>query len=736
MFGGVLAITVGGAAFLLLSPPTGLIRDRLAAEIKSRTGRDLVIKGDARLTLIPSLGIALGDVTLSAPPSMPGPPLIQTEQLEVRLALMPLLTREVTIERLVLRKPVIELRIDGQGRRSWDFAEAEGLRQPNPVRYAQVNPRGPDGKPLPRDLADFAKNATDKVPARSRLGGVNDLSLGDVRISEGTVRYVDARQGLRLEATNIDGRLSLRELAGPLVVGGSLTVSGERVDVDARVASLKDALDELPTAVNLKLGAKALQASYDGMLTTSAGPPGVDGRIALKAPSLDALAALLRVPLAGFASLGAIDVDGQLKVAGQSYALADASIAIGETRAKGAIGVETAGARPLIKPNLKFAVLDLNQLTSATPTIAAAPAPRAGPGPLPASPPPAERKPEAGRFASPKGLGPAPAPAQSIEDLIKRTEEEAGQPGPKVRGFTRRSSEGWSSEPLNPAALRLVDIDGRIDAEKILWQAVKIGQTQTGIQLKAGVLRIDVGQLELYGGRAKALVSLDAREPQLTLGANVSGDGIQALPFLKDAADLDVIDGKSRLIVAVSAKGGSERELIGTLAGKAELKLTDGAVLGWDAGQMLGGLGQGRIPGFDRTANARTPFTDLSGTFQIANGVARNQDLRLESPAMRATGSGVVNIVDQNLNMVVKTKAAVAGLGSIEVPVRIAGPFDKVSVIPEGGVEQLQGVAKQLNKHLQDGKVDDVLRGVLGNDPKADEKIGKAKDFLRQFVKP
>ena len=36
---GLFALVAVGAAFLFLMPPTGLIRDRLVAEVKQRTGR-------------------------------------------------------------------------------------------------------------------------------------------------------------------------------------------------------------------------------------------------------------------------------------------------------------------------------------------------------------------------------------------------------------------------------------------------------------------------------------------------------------------------------------------------------------------------------------------------------------------------------------------------------------------------------------------------------------------------
>lgn len=724
----LVAIVMLGVTYLLVSPPTGLVRDRLVAEIKARTGRELTISGKASMSFLPTFGVTLKDVTLSAPPGMAGPPLIRTESLEVRMALLPLITRDIEIDRLVLHRPVIELRVDANGRRSWDFADTTGLRAPERPQYAQANPRGPDGRPIPRELQDFLKNSQDKKTPRGKLSGVNGLSLSDVRITDGTLRYVDARRAVPIELNGVDGRLALKDLAGPLTLAASFALGVGRVSIDARLQSFKDLLDEVPSKIDVKLTAPGLNAGYDGQIS-GAGAPAFDGRVHFKTPSLDGLARLVQLPVAGLDAIGAIAVEGQLKTSPTTYALSQASLTVGETSAAGQIALDLSGPRPLIKPNLRFAALDLNQLAGAEPRLGAPPtaAPDVPPG---------------GRFAAPVAGEAAP---RSIEDLIDKPEDAApAKPKPSgkvpaVRGFTRRSTEGWSSEAINPALLRVVDVDGRLDFGSIAWASMRLGATQSTVHLRAGVLKVDVPTLDLYGGKARALINVDAREPELTVGANISGDGLSTQPFLKDLANMDLLDGRGRLVVTVSAKGGSERELIGTLSGRAELKMTDGALLGWDAGQLVGNLAQGRIPKLDKVAGARTPFTELSGSFKIEHGVARNQDLKVDSPAVRASGSGVINIVDRNINMMVRPQAkATGGLAAVEVPVRIAGPFDKVSVVPDvGGAlksQPAQDALRQVGRQLKDGDVDGAARSLLGDDPKAQEKIDKAKQRLQRFL--
>lgn len=709
----ILAVIVLVVGVVVFAPPTELIRDQVIAEVKARTGRDLQV-GSARLTFVPSLGVNLKNVTLSAPPGMPGTPLLTAKGIEVSVALTPLITREVQIERLILIEPVLDLRVDQTGRRSWDFAEAEPLRQALPVRHAQAAPpRGQDFRKLPPELQDFAKNATTPPKSGARLG-VSALSLADVRVSDGRLRYADQRSGVAHEAGAINTRLSLKDISGPLMVKGDFVFQKEKFAVDANVFALRELIEDRATRLAVNLDGQVAKISYEGEI--AAGASGIDGRLNFKTPSAITLAKLIQLPVPGLEALGAISVEGQVKTGPGSVAFQNATFNLGDLSASGALSIELQAGRPQIKTALKIAKLDMDRLTTLGERIS-----------VPAAPP--ARAPIAPPAAAPK----AGDPAQSIEDLLKRTETDAvpAAPGTAVRGFTRR--EGWNQEAIDLAVLRLFDLDGRFSVGELIVSNIKASQTQLGVDLKGGVLKINVQETELYGGRGRGLVNLDARQAESTLGLNISADGVGAAAFLKDAAGVDILEGRGKLLIAVTSKGVSERDLIGALAGKTDLTMTDGAIIGWDANDLIGQMSQLKLPSFDRRQGARTPYSQLAATFQIANGVGRTQDIRFVSPTVQATGTGVVNLVDRNLNLLVKPKVASGNLANIDVPLRIAGNFDAINVVPEAkGSETL----KQLGRQVREQDVDNVVRGVLGDTPEAQEKAAKAKELLRRFLRP
>jgi AsmA protein len=495
-------------------------------------------------------------------------------------------------------------------------------------------------------------------------------------------------------------------------------LAGERLAVEARLDQLQDLIAERPVASRIKLEGSSIGASYDGKLASLLQPVG-EGRIQIKAPSAAALSRLFELPLTGLESLGTISLDAQLRFSASGVTLSSASFTAGDTTASGTLGLETAAERPRLTANLRFAALDADQLAGIG--IAAAPASAAPPA-LAGS---------AGRFAIPSARPPEAQPPRSIDDLIGREQAvPPSAPATRVHGFRMRAGNQWDVEALDATALRLADADARLQIAALKAGRLQAGNIQAGIELKAGVLRISVTDGHIVGGAVRGLVSVDARQPALTVGANLSGDNVALKPLL-EAAGINPLEGNGRVIVAVSAQGGSERELISTLAGRAEVKVADGALLGWDADAIVNDLARGKMPPARRQPGARTPFKELSATFQLAHGVARTRDLKLESPSLGSSGIGTINIVDRNIDLILKPRVAAGGL---EVPVRVAGSWDDPTVVADVAGALKSPQAQEAARQLKDGNVEGALRSVLGNGPKADEKISKAKEVLRGLL--
>jgi AsmA protein len=371
------------------------------------------------------------------------------------------------------------------------------------------------------------------------------------------------------------------------------------------------------------------------------------------------------------------------------------------------VSVDTRGARPFVKGALHVAVLDFNALKM---IAEAAPSAKAAPSAAPAASPPVV------------------AAQKSIEDLLK---EAPTAVKPQVRGYTRR--EGWSDEVIDLSALGLFDADVKLGFEKVVWQELTTGSGQMGLSLKAKSAKLTLEDVQLYGGRARGIITVDGTTAEPTIGGNIVADGVNALPMLKGLADFDWISGKARISTAIAARGATERQLISTLNGKTDISVTDGAVIGYNFGSLMKGIGTGRLPSFERVQTEKTEFSEFAASSQITNGIARNADLRVKNPQLTATGAGTIDLPARTMDYVLKPKLQ-AGL---EVPLKITGSLDKPTVTPDiggllnnpgGAVQAIQDAAKTpAGKEVQE-----TVKGLLNGDPAAKE---KAKGFLDQLFK-
>lgn len=700
---GLLVLIGAGAAYLVYAFPTELLRDEIIAEVKAKTGRDLIIAGPTSFTFYPSVGLSMRDVTLSAPPGMSGKPLVTMAVLDASVRLMPLLKRDIRVERLVLQKPVFELYTDAKGRKSWEFALASNSAKP--VRLAQA------GAPL-SDAPGGLPGEGAKRSAGGSSPGLDQLQFGDVRIVDGVVRYKDAATGAEQEASAINVSLALQAINQPLEADGSLVWKGEKIDFDSKLNSIKAVIEDRPAKAVVKLLAAPLAATFDGTVAFRDGFD-ADGAVTAKSASVRAIAKWLGATLPPAKGFGALETKCQLRAAGKIITLSNAQLGLDGATATGAVTVETGGERPYVKASLQLSELDLNKYMRPD-------------GAAPAAAPAAEPQKPA-RKAAPDGAG--GAPAQSIDDLLAREPP----PGPKVHGYAQRA--GWSNDPIDFTALGVIDADAKLSVGKLLFQELKAGQSLLTVALKSRVLKTNFDDIQLYGGRGRGFITIDGTaQKSASIGANMSVDGLDALPFLKDAADFERLSGKARLALAVAGQGTNQRQLVETLNGKADFTFSNGAIIGLNIPGMVRGISQGKFTGLGSSPAEKTDFSELTATWTISKGIAQNQDLRLTSPLLRVTGAGAVMLPPRQVDymMLPKLVSSLAGQGGkqdeagLEIPVRIHGSWEKPDFSPD-----LQGIMKDPNKALDAVKeigkqfkskdANEIMRGLFGSKESAKE---------------
>lgn len=226
--------------------------------------------------------------------------------------------------------------------------------------------------------------------------------------------------------------------------------------------------------------------------------------------------------------------------------------------------------------------------------------------------------------------------------------------------------------------------------------------------------RIELAPLtaSLYGGgvHGSLRINLDGDEPASPyptyLAAKLDLRGVQVGPLLRDALDVRWLEGRGNVALDLRSGGGTLETLKRQLNGTVGVQLQEGALAMDLTGALRESLGQLRKKAPPRPSPSSTPtgapsgdpsrwrtsFDQLRASFQIDEGVARNQDLSIQSSSLRASGSGTAWMAEERLDYTLRVTVAPAmlqggqsasepdldKLHGLTVPVRLQGPFDDI----------------------------------------------------------
>lgn len=259
-------------------------------------------------------------------------------------------------------------------------------------------------------------------------------------------------------------------------------------------------------------------------------------------------------------------------------------------------------------------------------------------------------------FVSPAPLGYdsffPPLPPLPPEPMTRRA---AAAQAAALRPAPRRTT--WDTAPISFPAPPAVDLSLRLAAPALVWRNHRLNEARLALQVKEGELVVDSLSGSIYGGRleAQGRAAPAGGVPGFAVTGTVAGADLRAL--LAEQAGINEISGRVDAAVQGTTSGRSQAELIGGLDGRIEVKGSDGQVTGFDLPAMSNGLKRLNRPTdlFEVVrlglGGGRTPFSRLDGTFRVARGIARTDDLKLVAAAGQARTVGTINLPAWTLDL-------------------------------------------------------------------------------------
>ncbi len=245
-----------------------------------------------------------------------------------------------------------------------------------------------------------------------------------------------------------------------------------------------------------------------------------------------------------------------------------------------------------------------------------------------------------------------------------------------------------------------MDADVQIDIDELGFDSAQVGamkDLRARLTLSDSMLRLDELQARVGGGRFWGSTRLDGSDEVAVLGMDLRFTDVEVSQWIRAVRKSDsasgageaqaanaYLNGKLMGALSVQGRGRSTAQILGSLQGRADVRLRDGEVshlmteiVGLDIAQSLGVAVRGDVP---------LPIHCARLDLQVRDGVAHTRVGVLDNRDSTVRVQGQVSLRDETLDLRTTVKPKDVSLLSLRAPLRIAGTLaePEVSAEPDG----------------------------------------------------
>lgn len=785
----LLLVLAALAAWLVTGFDPNRFKGTAVEWMKANHNRTLVLEGPIELSVFPRLRVELSDVRLSEP----GRPELFAAVKEAALALelLPLLRGELVVDRVTVRGARVTYLRDAKGR-----SNVDDLLAPRPGAAPAAEPRADEGDGRLRfdvsgiEVDDLRAHIKDDTAGVDGDLWVRSFTAG--RLADGATSPVTLRAGFDFRQPAIQGELTAETRLTLDAAAASAALNGMKLQFKGDVPGASAVDAEVAGSLawdgeRRSVDAQSLTLRFDG---NTAGMKFADSRVAIEHFAFD--------PARKKIDLRRLQARIQGTQSGQPLALEldwpELSVAEDRLGGSGFSGKATRGGElPLaatFRSDAPTGQFDAVRLPGFVAQWSSDGAQRKMQGTLhadltvrPAGPALAlDRLELQARLEEPQrpayavaARGSALASSQrSTWNLQGRLNESPfttegsatlagvapqinakarfdaldldrllGPPAPE--GASKGGAPGAGDQAaVDLSGLRALDGQFSLRAGRFAYRQYRLDDAAIDATLQGGMLRVTQLKGRAWGGALDATAFADARASRVAVKGSASGVDVNAL--VRDLADKDWITGTGRVALDLDTAGRTVGEMKSRLKGSAALQVRDGAIKGINLARTLrqakAALSLKEDAAVKGVPTEKTDFSELSATFQIAEGVARSRDLELKSPFLRVSGEGAIDVGAGRIDYLARTTltpsakgqdaADLGALRGLTVPVRLVGPLQA----PDWRIQWSAVAAEAVTQKLQD-KIGEKLAEKLGAPRPGGAASGTAspQDVLKDTLK-
>lgn len=657
-------------------------REDISNLVKEKTGRELEFDGELSVSVFPWAGIVTNGVSLSQPSEIGNDngPMLSMDEAQLRVKLLPLISKRVEIDTIVLKKPIVNLITLANGTSSLSglTAESDAADESSAsTQEDQANASQAGGAALAIvvqgvNLEDANILWDDQQAKQSyRLNNLNlqtgnllGSSLADLKLSGS---FVDASQAdaidfklsakakvdaqtLKATIKDIDANVKQGDLGTSLLIAG-LNASSEQIDLSGLESQFEFqnrpftlAMPELSvnldkqTAQLASLTIKSLDANVlleNLQAKKIIDNPSATGKLVVSSFDVKKLINDLNIDYQASSdnALQAVSLSTEFSGGMDSVSLNELNVGIDESTLSGSLSVAN-----FEKPRAKFKLaLDSLNIDNYLPIA-------------------------------------------EDTDQVEDAEEVSGVEALAV--------------PM--AVFKDIHANGSFKVGQLIASNLTLSDIELLVESTPGKVSI-TPKLNLYDGSSSGSVvyTEKGKGAQLHLKNSVTKVNLGDLLTAADVSDQLSGTGSLDIDVTVVEKGGKQSN-----SGSVKLLAKDGALKGVNIKAILdkaqsaynslkGKKSEETAEAGDSKDSDETRFAELSGTFDINDFMVNNNDLVMKAPLFRVSGNGDIDLGKEVLDYlvsvtVVNTSQGQGGesldkLKGLTIPVRFKGKLDSPS---------------------------------------------------------
>ena len=226
-------------------------KPELEKKIAEASGRPFSVSDDLRFSLFPWAGISFSDLHLGNVKGFEEKDFVKVKSFEVRIKLLPLLSKDIQVKKFILNEPRIVLVKNKNGRVNWE---------------------------LPKKTTEPKKDEKVPVGKISETGlPISALTVEDFSIKNGMVLWIDHAAGTRKQVSDINLTLQEVSLNRPVQLKFSAVLDTQPFSIQGSFGPVSEGFQEGSVSMDLSLTAlNELTIRLKGALENLAVSPGVE----------------------------------------------------------------------------------------------------------------------------------------------------------------------------------------------------------------------------------------------------------------------------------------------------------------------------------------------------------------------------------------------------------------------------------------------------------------------------